>query len=154
MNRQDGFTLIELMIVVSIIGFLAAIVIPNYIAYRNKAFICEGMVLFQDAKENIVDFYNHCGFFPKDNLQAGLPAPENMKGKYVERVTVVDGAVNVKFYDDSHVAKSFNGTTMTFLPAVPVDNPVGIIVWESGGSYYKPIDGFKTFGKDQTDIKL
>jgi len=132
MRNKKGFTLIELMIVVSIIGILAAIAIPQFNAYRIRAYKCEGVVLFDNAKKNIVEFYEYTGFFPKDNVEAGLPAPENIKGKYVESVTVSNGAVDVRFYENYTAAKEMDGEIITFRPAVLAENPTGPIIWLQG----------------------
>ena len=154
MRDEKGFTFIELMCVISIIGILAAIAIPQFNAYRNRAYMCEGYALFDNAKKNIIEFYEHTGDFPKDNNEAGLPSPEKIRGKYVESVTVSNGAVNIKFYQDFNAANDCAGKTITIRPAVLINNPTGSVIWLRGG-YNDDMNvpsGFKVFGDDNTDI--
>jgi len=134
MNNQRGFTLIELMTVISIIGILAAIAIPNFIEYRNKAFLCEGYALFDSAKRNVTEFYEHTGRLPVNNKEAGLAAPENIKGKQVEKVTVSKGIIAVKFYENTRVPdtcldKNTSEKIMTYRPVVAKNNPTGPLFW-------------------------
>jgi type IV pilus assembly protein PilA len=132
MSNEKGFTLIELMIVVSIIGILAAIAIPQFSTYRTRAYECEAASLFEGAKKNIIEFYEYRGVFPRDNAEAGLPSPENIKGKYVESLTVSNGTVDVKFYQDHRVRNEISGKIITFQPAVLTDNPTGPVLWLRG----------------------
>src|SRR5512133_881050 len=97
MKNQRGFTFIELMTVVAIIGILAAIAIPQFSAYRARAYRAEGFQLADAVKKNIVDYFDHTGRLPKDNERAGVAAPELLRGKYVERITVENGAIRVVF---------------------------------------------------------
>lgn len=99
-REQQGFTLIELMIVIAIIGILAAIAIPQYQDYVTRSKITEGLNLAAAAKTAIAETYQTMGHFPdKGNDQAGansygLPRDTSIKGQYVKKVTVVPNAVN------------------------------------------------------------
>jgi len=91
---QQGFTLIELMIVVAIIGILAAIAIPAYQDYTIRAQVSEGLSLMDGAKTAVAEFYTNTGRLPSNNTSAGLPTPISIKGKYVSSVTVSNTANN------------------------------------------------------------
>lgn len=127
MKNHYGFTLIELMFVIWIIGILAAIAIPNFISYRNKAYISEAMLLGGDMRKDVKEYYEYRGIFPSNNSEAGLPKPEDIKGKYVESITVKDGTIDIKL-NDSMRAK-FKGKVLRLRPEVNKDNPTGPIVW-------------------------
>jgi type IV pilus assembly protein PilA len=86
---HSGFTLIELMIVVAIIGILAAIAIPQYQNYVARAQVAEALVLASGAKMAIAEYRITTGEWPADNAAAGLAAdPLDISGKYVQSVTV------------------------------------------------------------------
>ncbi|CUA95960.1 pilin [Thiomonas bhubaneswarensis] len=93
---QQGFTLIELMIVVAIIGILAAIAIPAYQDYTIRAQVSEGLSLADGAKTAVAEFYTNRGTFPTTNASAGLAAKANITGNYVSSVGVgsTDGSGN------------------------------------------------------------
>ncbi len=114
---QQGFTLIELMIVVAIIGILAAIAIPAYQDYTVRAQVSEGLNLGGGAKTAVTEYYQDRGAWPVNNDQAGLDAtPTNIKGKYVKSVAVgAAGVVTVTYGIDAH-ATLLAGKTLTLTP--------------------------------------
>ena len=88
MKNQQGFTLIELMIVVAIIAILAAIAISQYQDYVIRAQVSEASSLADGAKTNISDYYQNFGGFPPANTPAFLALASSIKGQYVSTVDV------------------------------------------------------------------
>ena len=125
MKKQQGFTLIELMIVVAIIGILAAIAIPAYQDYTIRAQVSEGLNLAGGAKAAVSEYTMDRGSFPSNNDQAGISAAGDIEGKYVSTVTVTNGNIAVAYGNDAH-------TTLTSASAVlnlsPVTN-AGSVEW-------------------------
>ena len=83
---QQGFTLIELMIVVAIIGILAAVAIPAYQDYTKRANVTEGLSLASSAKTAITEFYNTKGYMPPNQASAGLASATSITGNAVTQV--------------------------------------------------------------------
>ena len=127
MRNQHGFTLIELMVVIAIIGILAAIAIPNFSNYRMRAYASEAVVIGDAVRKDVIDFYDHRGILPANNFEAGLPKPEAMKGKYVESITVKDGVIHIKF--DGSKRAELSGKSLTLRPEINKDNPTGPVIW-------------------------
>lgn len=115
MNRsvQKGFTLIELMIVVAIIGILAAIAIPAYQDYTIRAQVSEGMTLASGAKTAMAEYYNQKGNFTATQADYGLSAPGDIKGKYVSSVTAGSGTIVAAFGGPQANAKIPSSATLT-----------------------------------------
>jgi len=124
MKKQQGFTLIELMIVVAIIGILAAIAIPAYQDYTIRAQVSEGLNLSGGAKAAVTEFYQDRGILPATNLVAGLAANTEIQGKYVDQVTVTAGVISVRYGNDAHTIIS--GDTIELTP--DTSNP-GSVAW-------------------------
>jgi type IV pilus assembly protein PilA len=97
MKKQQGFTLIELMIVVAIIGILAAIAIPAYQDYTIRAQVSEGLSLAGGAKAAVSEYTMDTGRFPTDNPLAGLSAANTITGKYVASVTNALGVLTIAY---------------------------------------------------------
>lgn len=112
MKKQQGFTLIELMIVVAIIGILAAIASPAYQDYTIRAQVSEGLNLAGGAKAAVTEFYQDRGSFPANNTLAGLATnASSINGKYVSSVAVASSVITVTYGNDAH--QTINGETLT-----------------------------------------
>ena len=95
---QQGFTLIELMIVVAIIGILAAIAIPAYQDYTKRSHVSEGLTLAGAAKAGVAEFYSSQGEWPNNNVSAGVHAvPASISGNAVTSITVDNTAITIVY---------------------------------------------------------
>ncbi|HGT2237262.1 TPA: pilin [Neisseria gonorrhoeae] len=93
---QKGFTLIELMIVIAIVGILAAVALPAYQDYTARAQVSEAILLAEGQKSAVTEYYPNNGKWPANNGNAGVASPADIKGKYVESVTVANGVVTAQ----------------------------------------------------------
>ena len=130
---QQGFTLIELMIVVAIIGILAAIAIPAYSDYTIRAQVSEGLNLSAAAKAAVTEFYQDRGTFPTGNTNAGLAAAASIEGNYVSSVAVQNGSgqilITYSNTNDQNANAAINGAT---LQLSPITN-AGSVDWNCNG---------------------
>ncbi|MEM7279698.1 MAG: pilin, partial [Pseudomonadota bacterium] len=102
-KMQQGFTLIELMIVVAIIGILAAIAIPAYQDYTIRAQVTEGMNLAAAAKAAVAEDFLNEGAAPTNRVDAGMSANAvDTQGKYVASVNVADGQIVITYGNDAN----------------------------------------------------
>ena len=124
MKKQQGFTLIELMIVVAIIGILAAIAIPAYQDYTIRAQVSEGLNLAGGAKAAVSEYTMDRGSFPTNNNEAGISTNTDIQGKYVVSVTVANGLVTVDYGNEAHTTLSSG-----FLELSPFTN-AGSVEWD------------------------
>ncbi|HFC7684281.1 TPA: pilin [Neisseria meningitidis] len=93
---QKGFTLIELMIVIAIVGILAAVALPAYQDYTARAQVSEAILLAEGQKSAVTEYYLNHGKWPGDNSSAGVASSSTIKGKYVEKVEVKNGVVTAE----------------------------------------------------------
>ncbi|CWN41775.1 pilin [Neisseria meningitidis] len=91
---QKGFTLIELMIVIAIVGILAAVALPAYQDYTARAQVSEAILLAEGQKSAVTEYYLNHGEWPGDNNSAGVASSAtDIKGKYVKSVEVKNGVI-------------------------------------------------------------
>ena len=128
---QKGFTLIELMIVVAIIGILAAIAIPAYQDYTIRAQVSEGLNLAAAAKAAIAETYLTDGTAPATREEAGMSIdPDDTDGNYVESLDVIDGEIIVTYGNEANAA-NLSGAVLYITPYLATDDS---IAWVCGGA--------------------
>ncbi|HEZ6743942.1 TPA: pilin [Neisseria meningitidis] len=109
---QKGFTLIELMIVIAIVGILAAVALPAYQDYTARAQVSEAILLAEGQKSAVTEYYLNHGIWPGDNSSAGVATSSEIKGKYVQSVTVANGVVTAQMAS-SGVNKEIQGKKLS-----------------------------------------
>ena len=132
MNKHHkGFTLIELMIVVAIIGILASLAVSAYQTYTVRAQISEGLEMASGAKVPIVDAYTQSGIAPIDRAAAGMTAnATDTRGSYVSQIDIVSGRVDFT-YSGPRAHQAIIGKTVSLTPYATLGNT---IIWRCGNA--------------------
>jgi type IV pilus assembly protein PilA len=151
-KQQRGFTLIELMLVVTIIGILASIAIPDYQQYVTRAKLAEVFEMSSPIKKAIADYYAYHGVMPKDNQSLYLDKPELLQGSRVKAMTVENGAIHVmvKLEPLSSVVVSIRPVMIK--PAVSGNVPSDYIFWLYGNCPLADPERMEVLGSNKTTL--
>jgi type IV pilus assembly protein PilA len=148
MNKVRGFTLIELMVVVAIIGILASMAMPQYHDYIHRSEVAEAIAMAAHIREDVTAYYVETLEFPEDNKQAGVPDPDKLIGNRITGVEVDQGAIHVTL--GNKIAKPLHGKVLTFRPATVDGSPKSPIAWLCG--YDEPVTGMSAVGANKTSL--
>ena len=133
-RAQQGFTLIELMIVVAIIGIIASIAIPAYTNYIIRSQVAEGINMSTAAKIAAAEYFQTHGVFATSNGSAGLSAPASITGPYVTQVEVAAGGVIEISYGNT-VHPNLVGAILSMTPDA---SNAGSLAWDCNGNAALP----------------
>lgn len=148
-KMQNAFTLIEVMLVVAIIAILATLALPSQLGRITQQKIIETIDLVAPYKPKIVNSYRaNSGKFPDDNLAAGIPEADKIKGKYLNKVEVRDGAMHL--YLGQNLSSGLNNKIISLRPVFIKDSLDSPVSWVCG---YEDIpDAMQAAGTNLTDV--
>lgn len=146
--RHKGFTLIELMIVIAMIGILASVALPQYSKYIQRSELVDPLFMAAAIREDVTAFYLEQGRFPVNNEQAGIPQQELLIGNRVTSIEVENGAIHISL--GNKASAPLQDTILTFRPAVVTGSPTSPISWLCG--YDQPVKGMQAVGENKTSV--
>ena len=131
-TRRDGFTLMEMMVVIAIIGILALIAAPGYLDQMIRKQIIDAVPLADIAKAPVAAAWAVAHTLPRDNAGAGLPAADKVVNNFISSVSVQDGAIHIVFGNSANSA--IKGKILSIRPAVVEDAPIVPVAWVCGNA--------------------
>ncbi len=147
-TKYKGFTLLELMIVVAMIGILASVALPSYQVYLQRSEVIEAVSLSATARDEINHYYKQKIGFPTDNVMAGLPAADKLIGNRVTAIHIENGAIHITL--GNKIAQPLQGKILTYRPAVVSGSPSSPISWLCG--HDEPVPGMQAVGVNKTTV--
>jgi type IV pilus assembly protein PilA len=145
-----GFTLIEIMVVVAMIGILSTLAIPTYMDRVIRTQVSEGLGLAEFARQAVQESWKRHGRMPLDNAAAGLPEARSIVGNYVTQVEVHEGVVSITFGQRSN--RFLAGKRLSLRPAVVKAHPAVPIAWVCGRATVP--ERMSTQGANLTDLPV
>jgi type IV pilus assembly protein PilA len=150
MRNNPGFTLIELMIVVAIMGILATMAMPSFQDRAIRAQVAEALSLAEFAKQAVAAHYTRTRAMPSDNAAAGLPPSDKIAGNYVTDVAVRGGSVVVTL--GNRVNVNAEGKKLSIRPAIVEGYPAVPLSWVCGNAAAP--GKLKVLGTNETDLAV
>ena len=147
-NKKNGFSVIEMMMVVAIIAILAMIAIPSSMGRIVKEQVIAAMPLADIAKEPIAAAWKASKTLPVDNAEAGLPTPEKVVSNFVSSLKVQDGVIHMTFGNKSH--PQIKGKILSIRPAVIEESQIVPIAWVCGNA--KAPEQMTIKGENKTNV--
>ena len=151
---QKGFSLIELMIVIAILGILAVIALPAYQDYTARAQVSEAILLMEGQKSAVVEYYADKGKWPASNTEAGIAAATDITGKYVAQVEVGGNGVITAKMKSNNVNKQIEGKTVSLTPHATTATASATPGTTANGSFTWTCAPGKTEGAQGVDTKF
>jgi type IV pilus assembly protein PilA len=148
MKKIPGFTLIELMIVIAIIGIMATYALPSFQDRVIRAQVSEGLGLAEFVRQSVQAYYSKNRRMPKDNAAAGLPPADKIIGNYVAGVAVKDGTIVISYGNRSN--RNIVGRKLALRPAVVEGFPAVPLSWVCGAATAP--DKMRLLGRNETDL--
>ena len=147
-SNYKGFTLIELMIVVAIIGILASISLPAYQSYTLRAQVSESLVIVGELKSSVVEYYKVKGVFPLDNQTAQIPESHLLQGNYIKSIALEHGAFHVEL--GNKINQNASEKIVTIRPIIVKGSPASPFSWVCG--YSEIPEAMQAVGENKTSV--